>query len=514
VIELLYEKTKMMKIKSVEIPCDEYHDGTESTGSDTFDSSGNQLPFSNSESNHEGVGASRSDTTIAQYEKTMGTLAAAISELHRDLRDKTNECEALYETAHSLSRALQESDRLLQNKTLECERLLLKLQMVTFCELNDDIDPLGFSYDESLDVDKNDCYENDAYFAIPTRPAAILDKLAPFLHSGGGAARTTYALKPKPESMKERVPKKSSSTRVIGSNISANGKGKSGNAIGELVTFIDATGVCEGGEGQGRRGTSVSGPVCVDDCDEYYDTDCVKNDNIIRKTRAPRSHPVCVDGDMESEYERQSRTTFKQDDESLRLAVGPSQAHFYHVILERDMAKQTNLKLTRDLRSALSQVRDLKSKFDHSKTLLELTYSSITDTSNSGMQQKSEISVSRKPKEVSNSNVAEVGSMKTSTYEPTAGSTTTGIRRGSLPWRRNHGIGSTSGLYQDKQSLLNVTDYVSFILEDEMLSKNWNKTSDKAADAAATEEYLKVLYSADDDADRAGGVKAPVLVDV
>lgn len=83
--------------------------------------------------------------TVEQYQQTVASLSAALTELNIELRDKTNECEALYDTANELSKALQESDRVLTEKSLECEKLQLKLSMTSFLEVGQEPD-LEFLY--------------------------------------------------------------------------------------------------------------------------------------------------------------------------------------------------------------------------------------------------------------------------------------------------------------------------------------------------------------------------------
>ena len=451
-----------MKIKTVELPTVEHPDGTESSSSDAGEYSVASIrsPAGNAGKLNHGVDARLTPSMISQYEETMGMLAAAMTELQMELRDKTNECEALYETAHSLSQALQESDRLLQNKTLECERLSLKLQMVSFCELNDE-DSLGIIGDEFFDFDSADTHQNEEYFTIPQRPAAILDQLPHIQRRPEGSVCRSNAVKPKPEPSRPPCPKNSSED-AFGSDNSTN----------------DSVGV-------------NSGPVCVDDCDDEDDAHCENKECSEAVDEKRVSRDSC----------QQSRTRTNQNG-NVQISIGPSQAHFYHVILERDMAKQTNAKLSRDLRYTRGKLRELKTKLDQSTSLLELAYDNNRKNGKCrDVQKPHTVSVSEKTSKACKS-IEDVDSMSKVSGESY---TSASARASLLPWRRNHGIGSTSGLRRTKQDHLNITEYVSYISDEEMLSKNWNNTSAKAMDAAATEKYLKVMLTPEDDADRAGG---------
>jgi hypothetical protein len=466
-----------MKIKTVKVPIVEHHDGTESTGSDTCDSSGNMHVQDGSAGNlTPAVDVSLSPTKIAHYEKTIGMFAAAMTELQMELRDKTNECEALYETAHSLSQALQESDRLLQNKTIECERLSLKIQMVTFVELNDDDDPFEYSQD-IVDFDSSNFCDSDNYYAIPQRPAAILDQMPLIRRFPGSSTRLPVpnATKLKTKYMKERDPQNGFKGVLGGENSAA------------------------------RNSCFSSGPVCVDDCaddDETVYSAIIENSEI---AAIKIKNPVCVDDASVVDDDCRQTLTRTINDGSVQVMIGPSQAHFYRVILERDMAKQANSKLTRDLRYTRSKLRELKSKLDRSKLLLELTYDSIKCIKHKEVQRPSATPNSRKTTKVCRSDV-DKESKVTEIHEVNASSSAL-VR--SLPWRRNYGIGATPGINRDKPYHLKSTECVSFISGDEMLSKNWNNTTALALAAASTEKYMSVFFTPEDDADRAGGSVGP-----
>lgn len=435
-----------MKIRSVEVP---HEDGTESIGSDTLDSSQIGMPHPNA---------------TQQYEKTIGSFAAAMTELHTELRDKTVECEALYETARSLSHALRESDDLLQEKTLECERLLLKLQMVTFVELSDEPDHLSFLEEQYYEQRQ----EDEEVYTIPKRPAAILDHVS--LKHGGKKA--TSSKQPKPEAMQERK-----------SGVKKEPKGKRANeldVVSERVVHFDT--MDEANSKDASVGSAVSALRW-------------SSSNSAASRGAAAAGPVCVDDCEEAECEAVHEPT-KTTEVGAKLSVGPRQAHFYHVILERDMAVQTNRKLTRELKYTRTKVRDLKAKLDRSTTLVELSYDEDAgkQPKQPHQHQPRKSLFATSPVVVATSKVE--SSKDDDTVKPIPSNDKAANRSTSLAWLRKHG---KSVRIQNNNS----KECVTFISEDEMLNSNWNKTDEKTASAASEQEYLNAFLS--DDADRAGG---------
>lgn len=134
-----------MKIRSVEVvsssgsSVDSSTMSMEDGGGDQQSNDGSAGPLRRGTGRHRSGGSSSSAPVADSIESAaVQSLSIAMKELHTELRDKTAECEAMYETANAISAALQESERLLNEKTLECERLAMKLQMVTFREVDDD----------------------------------------------------------------------------------------------------------------------------------------------------------------------------------------------------------------------------------------------------------------------------------------------------------------------------------------------------------------------------------------
>jgi hypothetical protein len=439
-----------MRILSVEVRHE--GDGSESTGSDTVDST-----LLGQSHNSFQMGSPSTQKQQEQYENTMGSLAAAMTELHTELRDRTKECEALYETAHNLSHALQESDRLLQEKTLECERLLLKLQMVTFVDCSDEPDD-SLSFLEESFYDQKETEED---YTIPERPAAILDHIA--TKYGGKKVLT----RPKPETFKRRS--------------------KGVNPHAEAMAQ--------------RRGTSS--PVCVDDT----------SDDDTASTSSSSS--------SESSEAHLPLLALPADPNTVRSAT-TRQAHFYHVITERDMALQTNKKMARELKYNRTKIRELKAKLEKTTALVELSYESSSESREKPVdqspvkkrkpQQEPQQLVSKekayslqqlKPKEALRPRPVKVSPPKqlsprlsASSLDEEGAEKMATLRRRNIPWLRKNGVSV-------RQSVSDTETVATFISEDEMISSHWNKTDHKLVVAALEENYLRALSS--DDADRAGG---------
>lgn len=467
-----------MKIRSVEIPME---DGTESTGSDTLDISLLPSSFASSSSSQHMAAAQQQE----YYEQTIGSFAVALTELQMELRGKTDECEALYETARNLSFALQESDRLLQAKTLEQERLLLKLQMVTFVEQPDEEDE-----DAALSVLEEALYDKQQYnqnkpqdYVIPQRPAAILDEIA--VKCGGTKAVAIL----------------STGTAPLSSSMS--------------------------------QKDAAAGPVCVDDLEENASA---AGDDFEQSLPLLKARP--------------DDTPASPSSSSSSSSNGPRQAHFYHVILERDMALQTNKKMARELKYSRAKIRDLKAKLEKSTTLVELSYVVEAPTVESGKKATKSTTTPtiKSSKRDNNDDKAlslfpkahqselhrrnEVQKQPTPQpseqqqhpklrFDPQSRSNTllhqleenlaahaknhpaTVLKQQhrNVPWLRKNGL-SVRVHHRPQQS--NESTVAECILDEELIGSHWNKTDDKLVAAAAEQKYLQAVSL--DDADRAGGI--------
>jgi hypothetical protein len=284
------------------------------------------------------------------------------------------------------------------------------------------------------------------------------------------------------------------------------------------------------------------------------------------------------------------------------IVVGPSQAHFYNIILERDMYKNKYQTMVQDLHNTQKKLHSTQYKLRTCNTLLELSYNNnsctgsnnIVDNNNNKMMNRrpsiNHLKKSRKntaqrsnkpvslpcdlsdatpsvtttstktttiPRRASGSHIlpnprdpkvpsppqpSQVASSSSSsptvpissssnttthicTHQYDHGSSTwkqsttigappmvvTNNEQSSpqytkagrpkvpiLPWRRNYGIGSshnTNLLEKDLCGIQQVAECLSYISDDEMIHKHWNTSSDKAADAIATDQYMNALLS-------------------
>jgi hypothetical protein len=291
--------------------------------------------------------------------------------------------------------------------------------MVTFVERTQDPDPLGLLEEEPRD----DTFDQDIH--IPQRPAAMLDdivlKKKPIKQSGKGEKQQQKPKKRhrKPSASKtfkvERIDEDKLYDEPIPKPNGVNAKGSSkapytenGDTHGNSMKTIVEDPV-----------KFVQGPVSVDECAD------------------------------------------EEEEKKIESSSGPRQAHFYHVIMERDMAQQTVKKLNRELRHTRSRVRDLKAKLERSKALNELSV--------------------REPKSDTKP--------KSSLFAKKAfdGSSVRGTRRRS--W------------FPGSSSATNEESIVEFVTEAEL---SVGSRGDRiASEAAAEHEYMKAIVASD--ADRAGG---------
>jgi hypothetical protein len=452
-----------IKIRKIIVP-----NGTDGDGGTESVSSEEHMGYGSASS---GLSLSSSHLQCPDFDTTVNHFAVAMNELHRELRDKIVECEAMYETAWALSEALKESDRLLQDKTLECERLQLKLQMVTFIEADDD--PLDFLKDDgtcasasraSLMNDVEEDGEGDE-FKVPRRPGALLDDIDLKKRSKSDGAKQR-------DKMHVKDFKKKASHA---SNKIATGKSPVPNVetISEDEVFDtiwktpenlnDAT---TDKMSEPTKGIPTSTPT-KDPIDGSIFTKVEEQTpSLVNKG------PVCVDECVAEE---------KKDDFP---SSGPRQVHFYNIILERDRALQSAKRYSRELRNAQKKIKDLSKKLECSTALNELTYDE-KEAKRKGLFIKTKDNVDAGP-------ITKVEACLKKDEQDSCGSPRASIR--VLPWRRNNMSNSQSKITNDE--LLN------FVEEAEM-----SVSESIAKQAIAERKYLKAIAKAhgNSDADRAAG---------
>jgi hypothetical protein len=452
-----------MKIQKIIVP-----NSTDGDGGTESVSSEEHLGYGSASS---GLSLSSSHLQCPDFDTTVNHFAVAMNELHRELRDKIVECEAMYETAWALSEALKESDRLLQEKTLECERLQLKLQMVTFIEVDDD--PLDFLKDDGtcasasrsslLNDFEDDCEVDEC--KAPRRPGALLDDIDLKKRSKSDGA----VLKDKMHVMDlkkkaSHAPCKSAAGKLPPPNVETISEHEVYDTIWKnpenpnvkisdkmLETAFDVPPV-----------TSAEDPV---------------NGSIFTKIDEPsplllKKGPVCVDERVSEE---------KKDDFP---SSGPRQVHFYNIILERDRALQSAKRYARELRNAQKKIKDLSKKLECSTALNELTYDE--------KEAKRKVLFIKRIDTVDTGSTKKVDANLKKDEQDTGDSPRASIR--VLPWRRNNTSSSQSKITNDE--LLN------FVEEAEM-----SVSESIAKQAIAERKYLKAIAKAhgNSDADRAAG---------
>ena len=272
------------------------------------------------------AGVNRNSPDGGCLEQAVHSLSVAMKELHSELRDKTAECEAIYETANALSSALKESERLLAEKSLECERLELKVQMVTFREVDDD--------PRTLLVE-----ENSTSAAGDSSTKDIIEEAEEMLARSSLRRADTNA--PTNASCKDEAAASAAAAPAISDSENMASIASKKLTMGGTTTGTSNTSKTPVGEVSHNESypASVSGPVSVDD--EYSDDDSSTASTASSFTRQPAE---------------------------------VRQAHFYHVIQERDKAIQTVKKLSKEVKYARKKNEELKSRLERSTVLNELAY--------------------------------------------------------------------------------------------------------------------------------------------
>lgn len=386
----------MMKIRSVEVHAPPHHhpeDGTSSTYS--------------------------IEEAPVDYERTIASLTQALTELQRELRDRTAENEALLATASSLSDSLQQSDQLLQDKSLECEQLSFKLQMVTFVERKDVSGrSLLDSNDQELDADLT----NETGRSL----VDLNDEDSVGSHSTSGAASSSSNTK--------STHKKKSKHRV------RHQEGKNHDKDRDTTkTPSSAT-----------PSISLSGPVSVDDFDE--------------------SSPE----------------------------IGPRQAHFYNIMLERDRALNAAKKFKKELKESKHKVKELQGKLDRSNLLVEISYhhEEQQKKKNQGRaQQHQELTSMVQSTDVGPTPSSGNHSILTHTPLEAPEKTSPSKRSLTRKWLRKNGTSARKHKEDNNNS-----PFQTLVTDEEKLPSKWNNTLQSSKNESA---YLDAIAA--NDADRAGG---------
>jgi len=466
-----------MKIRNVEVRTKSFDSGSSCRSLDDLSaddglihrggshdgrSRGNRRTNSNTSSSHH-------HNNVDVMQEAVTSLSVAMKELHTELRDKTGECEAMYETASALSRALQESERLLTEKTAECERLQMKLQMVTFREVDDDPRTMRHDYDYAYGFTNNNATthvrdaveEAEELLAAQEQQRALLSSSEK--HSQAAAT--------------QRKKKPAGKSTVISTTAAA--------TTHHLVDLDEVVDERAPSSSSASATTTPLGPVCVDDGEDDDDS-------------SSSSSTGGGGGVLDS---------------------GPRQAHFYQVIQERDKALQSVKKLSREVKHARAKNKELKSKLERSTTLNELAYFKqevSSSSSSSGKQQqsrkKSKRSTAKHPQQQLQQQARPP--RQHSLPPPETEAPTSPAQRKSFVFAKK--------LVEDDNDNIPSRPWASLRRKASVQPKpqhnptkllspppvDQSEPLDIAFAAAADHEYLKAVAS--NDADRAGGYSAPV----
>lgn len=432
-----------------------------------------------------------------QYMSATESIAAALTELHCELRDKFVECEALYETASALSQALQESDRLLELEKIKNEKLMLKISMICrldampdCCDDNDDLrKPNKMAQEAILDDDNLDTGDvglnaNESYLSSELRNRAKTLSSSVISSSSSKPRNRVAALNVQKQlqqldardsslhSPASLCVSTTSKTKISdNSRISvrtSEGTGNTSSSIGNVRPDFgideQAVGVTKSrshaNEAEIALSTQVTNPLSspsssivrinsdsdpneklslaqavqpssdlhskssLNESLEFAETkrntkfnDYDLDEKAVASTSSnakhfPRDLPLSTpkrsqDSNASLPNKKDERRTDafpqhygsdgshskilaiipgtvstrveKPTMTSLPSQAQPSQANFYQIILERDIAQANAKKFSKELKQVKSEIRQLKSRLDLSTALVEISYAGSTD---------------------------------------------------------------------------------------------------------------------------------------
>lgn len=177
--------------------------------------------------------------------------------------------------------------------------------------------------------------------------------------------------------------------------------------------------------------------------------------------------------------------------------IGPRQAHFYNVLLERDKALSSAKKLKKELSHAKGKVKELQAKLDKSKLLVEISYRQEEEKKQRKPYQHSAVPVKSAPSEQAppRKKDTQVPESSSSPSASTSSSTIEVSRKAmTRQWLRKAGVSVR------KKEVDGDEPFQTLVTDDEKLSSKWhNKFQGSKTEAA----YLDAI--AGNDADRAGG---------
>jgi hypothetical protein len=179
--------------------------------------------------------------------------------------------------------------------------------------------------------------------------------------------------------------------------------------------------------------------------------------------------------------------------------IGPRQAHFYNVMLERDKALSSAKKLKKELGYAKGKVKELQAKLDKSNLLVEISYEHQEEEKKK--QRKPQLglpdkSTATEPALSRRSDTKEPESSSSSPSSSLSPSITEQQSRKAMTrqWLRKAGVSAR------KKEVDGDNSFETLVTDDEKLSSKWHNKYQGSKNEAA---YLDAI--AGNDADRAGG---------
>ena len=201
---------------------------------------------------------------------------------------------------------------------------------------------------------------------------------------------------------------------------------------------------------------------------------------------------------------------------SLPSQAQPSQANFYQIILERDIAQANAKKFSKELKQVKSEIRQLKSRLDLSTALVEISYAGSSDAGSTDTDEHEEEFIEKEQRQQSQG-------IRSTLSLVSRRSRKSVIRRSG--WVRNRYRSAQPVTYRresteyidnatqsakdfgDTKSTVDTEELVPSCLHLENVAEHPDDASWIDEDDDSVREYMKALTSSSD-ADKAGGFTA------